>query len=283
MASYGFYTGTESFYQTITAAVADIAEHGFDSEERLETWVDRIRKAAVRSMVPERTLQAALNETLRSIFRAKVERGGVLKMHPDVSRFTLDKIAPRLRSELDRRIMASASLIRLNRAQAIDRTIQRFTGWATSIPAGGSGVVDRLKLKEQVRKPLASMPFEERRVAIDQGHKLVSSINSILATDGGAIAAEWHSHCREIGYNYRPDHKAIDKQVFLIRDSWAHQAGFVKAPADRFTDKIEQPAGLPFCRCYYRYVYALRSLYRIAPEMFTAKGLEELERVKVAA
>ena len=268
-----------SFYEILTAAIRYFSENGFDSEDSLSEWMLRIRQAAERSLTPLDKLQKELNNAFRTIYRAQVERGGLLKHHPGVSRFTLDKVSPRLRGELDRRIMASAQLIKLNRAQAVERTLQRFSGWATSIPDGGSDVVNRRGASQEIRKALAQLPFEERRVSIDQGHKFAANLNSILAVDAGALAGIWHSHKDEAGYNGRPKHNARDGKLFLVRDSWALNAGLIKSDGLKYTDQIEQPAEFVYCRCFYQYVYALR---RLPDEVLTQKGRDELARAREA-
>ena len=269
-----------SFFAVVTAAVADIAEQGFDSMERIAEWSHLIREAAIRTMTPPHVLEQALNDTLRGIFRSKIQRGAILRQHPGVSRFTLEKVAPKLRGELDRRIMASAQLIKLNRAQQIEDTLRRFSGWATSIPAGGTDVSMRREVKDQIRKPLASLPFKERRVIVDQSHKFTANLNNILATDGGAIALIWHSHWRELNYNYRKDHKERDEHIYLLRDSWAHEAGFVKPGDAGYYDQITAVGEEVSCRCYAQYLYALRS---VPSQMLTDKGRVELARVRMAA
>ena len=172
----GFYPSSGTFYETVTAAIADIVTNGFDSTDRISFWIDRLRSSAIRNMVSPAILERTLNDTMRAIYRAKIDRGGILKQHPGVSRFTLDQVAPRLRAELDRRIMASADLIKRNREKAIAETLQRFSGWATSIPAGGSDAVSRVDVKDDLRKALVSLPYRERLVATDQGHKFVAKI-----------------------------------------------------------------------------------------------------------
>jgi hypothetical protein len=276
----GFIRYEGSFYSVITDAINDLIANGFDSFDRVEAWVSRIRAAAIRNMVPEATLQRHLNETMRSIYRAKVERGGMLKFHPGVSRFTLDRVRPALRSELDRRIMASAQLIKLNRSKAIEETLQRFSGWATSIPAGGSDAVDRSETKTEMRKALASLPYRERLVATDQGHKFVANLNNILATDAGALAAKWHSHAGEAGYDARKSHAERAGKVYLIRGCWAQERGFVKPGDAGYYDDVTAVGEEVNCRCWATYIYALR---RLPADMLTVRGAEELERVKVAA
>ena len=160
---------------------------------------------------------------------------------------------PELHAELNRRIAASIDLIKLNRPQAILKTQQRFRGWATSIPPGGTPKEGKAKLKKveqkkELRKALASLPFEERRVAIDQSAKLFAAINTTVAVNGGAIGAYWQAHGpHQKGYDGRPAHNARDGKFFLIRNSWADKVGFVKPNSDGYTDEIEQVAELPFC------------------------------------
>lgn len=239
--------GRRGFYDTITAAISDITEHGFDSVARVEQWIERIRRAAVESMTPPLVLERALRDTMQAIYQRMIERGGIAKLHPGVARFTIDKVKPQLRSELDRRIMASASLIKLNQAEAVEKTVQRFSGWATSVPAGGSDAVSRSEVKAGIRKSLAQLPFAERRVLIDQGHKFTSALSNIIAVDGGALAAIWHSHWRQPGYHYREDHKERDKLVYAVRGNWAIEKGLMRKGPDGYLDDITQPAEEPFC------------------------------------
>lgn len=277
----GYYPGG-SFYTVLTAAINDLAAHGYDSAERVADWIRRIKEAAAASLTPSAVLDVALREALRSVYRREIDRGAILQRHPGVSRFTLQRVAPKLRAELDRRIMASAGLIKLDRERMIADTLDRLSGWATSIPAGGSDAVNRRALKERIRKPLASLPFQERRVIIDQSHKLVAAISETLAVDGGALAGHWVSHYTQRNYNYRPQHKHydVDDKLFIVRGNWALTAGLIKPDGQRYVDEIERPGQLPFCRCYYRWIYNLRSL---PADMLTVKGRAELERVKVAA
>lgn len=262
-----------NFYQTITEAIADIEDNGFDSQARIDEWMRKIDAAARASMMPADQMQDVLRRTMHSIYTKLVERGGITKLHPGVTFFKLEQVKPKLRAELDRRIMASAQLIKLNREQMIAKTLQRFSGWSTSIPAGGSKAVEKGEVKADLKKALKQLPFEERRVLIDQGHKFTSSLNNILAVDGGAIAARWHSHFRQAGYNYRPDHKERDGRVWMIRDNWALKAGLCKPGSNGYTDSITTPGEEVFCRCANTYIYSLRGL---PDDMLTNLGRAKL-------
>jgi hypothetical protein len=57
------------------------------------------------------------------------------------------------------------------------------------------------------RRAPSKVDYEARRVMIDQNHKLIANIDNVIATSNNAIAAEWHSHWRQAGYDYREDHK----------------------------------------------------------------------------
>lgn len=264
----------QSFQEVLTAAVDDIAEHGFDSVERVENWIRDLREAARRSLIDPTSLEDQLRAALAAKYRNLVDKGGVLKLNPGVQRFTIDRIKPELRSELDRRIAASASLIKLNRDEAIEKTLRRFQGWSTSIPPGGVSGETKTEIKANVRKSLAALPFEERRVIIDQGHKLTAAISEVVASNGGAIAGRWRSNWRQPGYNYRKDHKERDDVIFLVRDSWADAAGYVKkGRGGQYYDQITAPGQEPFCRCYMIWIYALRDL---PEEMLTAKGRQAI-------
>jgi len=259
---------TDAFQRVLTDAMADFEAHGYDSQARLQYWMGRLREAALSSMVPEHQVEDRIRKALGQIFQ-RLKKGGIAKYHAGVSRFTLENIAERARPELERRIRASADLIRLHRDQAIETTLRRFAGWASSIPDGSRRGVEKREAKTSIAKPLRQQSFEERRVAIDQGHKLAANINAVVAESNHAIAAEWHSHWRRKGYDYRKDHKERDGKIYVLRGNWAQQAGLMKAGPAGYLDEITQPGEEPFCRCFVRYIYNIRNL---PEDMLTQKG-----------
>lgn len=263
--------------ETIRAAVNDFAAHGFDSQNRINRWLEALEKAIRQSLKPPHVMEQTLRDALGATFKRLLEQGTILSRHPNVARFTLQKIAPRVRNELDRRILTSVNLIRLNRTESIEKTLRRFTGWATSIPAGGSDQVDKRKVKQDIAKPMQRLPFEQRRVLIDQGHKMTANISAVIATDQGAIACKWFSHWRQPNYNYREDHKERDQHIYLIRGSWAQDKGFVKPGPNGYSDEITQPAEEPFCRCRWVYIYNLRDL---PDDMVSNKGRDALAQIR---
>lgn len=273
---------SQSFYQVVTEAIRYYEEHGFQSAEQLEIWISKIRLAAAETLTPEHILNEELNRALSGIYKRLVEDGQILKAHQGVARFTVDRLRPTLRAELDRRLMVSRSLIKLNRKQMIEKTTQRFAGWASSVPAGGSRAVEVKDVKDNIRKALTSMPFEERRVAIDQGHKFVAALNEIVATDGGAIAMRWNSRWRSPGYQYRKDHKERDQQVYLLRSSWAKERGLIKPGPAGYYDDITKVGEEVYCSCFATWLYNLRDL---PADCLTKKGEEALAaaKAKIAA
>lgn len=264
----------DSFYQVVSAAIKDFAANGYDSEQRLDVWLDRIRRSAALSMTPPHVMQDQLRRTLMNVYTRMVENKGALKMHSGVGRFTIDRVKPQLRGELERRIAASANLIKLNRQEAMEKTLRRFSGWATSIPPGGSEAIDKKDESIIVRKALSSLPYAERRVMIDQGHRMIATINDVIAVDGGAIALIWHSHWRQSGYNYREDHKERDGKVYLLPNSWALEKSLVKPGPAGWYDQITHVAEEINCRCFAQFLYTLRSLPQ---DMLTARGKLALE------
>ncbi|MGH8321597.1 MAG: hypothetical protein ACRESI_06555 [Gammaproteobacteria bacterium] len=268
-----------AFDDTLKAAVTDIMENGYD-EARLLAWTQRLTVALVRSVVPMNEVLESMRMELERRYKGALVPAKIDRTHPGITPFTLAQVSPGLRAQLDERILASANLIKLNHEDSIRRTLQRFSGWATSIPVSGSTAQDKRKVARELKRGFASLPFTERRVVIDQGHKLTASINAVLAQDAGAIAAVWNSHWRELNYDYRRLHKKYDKQLFLIRDSWAHKDGLIRPAGHQYTDQIEAPAEMIFCRCWYTYLHRLNDL---PDAMITAKGKEYLLRRRRAA
>ncbi|HAF0915811.1 TPA: hypothetical protein G9F65_004527, partial [Salmonella enterica subsp. enterica serovar Braenderup] len=134
-----------------------------------------------------------------------------------------------------------------------------------------SGVVTT---SQHIAKSARQIDFEQRRVMVDQTHKLIANIDNIIATDGGAIAAVWHSHWRQPNYDYREPHKDRDLKTYAIRGNWALKKGFMKVGPAGYLDEITQPGEEVFCRCYLTYIYNVRSL---PDEMKTEKWRKFIE------
>lgn len=264
------------FDQTVDEAVDEMARTGFVSAERLAYWEERIRRAAEAER-PGARMEDILRDFLARSYDKMLARGVDPKLHKGIARWTLEKVRPELRAELDRRIMASANLIRLNKKKRVEETLQRFSGWSTSIPPGGSAEPEKRDAKDRIKKPIASLPFEERRCLTDQGHKLFSSLNNIVAEGGGAIAVVWHSRWRQPGYNFRAEHKERDGLVYGIRGAWSYEKGLTKKPDAGWYDEVTAFAEEPYCRCSGQYVYSLRELEKIAPDVLTTKGRAALD------
>ncbi|ELN0133859.1 hypothetical protein RY607_004570 [Raoultella planticola] len=275
----------KTFTRTVREAVKFFLRNGYTSQQELERWQSIIRQAAESETDDD--YMTMVSDRLRKTYDLQVSKAGALDRHKGISRFTLNYMEPKLRSELDRRILASADLIKLNRTAAINKTVQRFSGWATSIPVqdyvgGGLSPSSRSGVNyncDHIQKSAQQVDYEARRVMIDQSHKLIANIDNIIATSNNAIAAEWHSHWRQAGYDYREDHKERDKLVYLIRGNWAQKNGYVKAGTAGYLDEITQPGEEVFCRCYVTYLYNLRS---IPEDMLTQKGRKFLESMKAA-
>lgn len=156
-----------TLYEVLTDAVNYYVNHGWDSEKSLLEWCRKLRVAAQRE-TPDDTVA---RKHLTAIYSRLVIDGGALRDQPPdgPKKITVEKLKPEFRKELDRRIFASANLIKLNREQAIEKTIQRFQGWVTSIPPDGVSEIDRREVKSGFQKSVKDMDFISRRVAIDQG------------------------------------------------------------------------------------------------------------------
>lgn len=261
------------FGKLLREALKEFAEHGYRSEAELQAWLARLHGALDREMPNDDEVRRRLWMAFETVYHRLIARGGIEQWVPGVSRYTLAQVAPRLRADLDRRIMAGVGLIKLNKEQATAKTLQRFAGWITSIPAGGSGDVDLREAAAHIGKAPAQVRFEARRVAIDQGHKLAAAVAATVADGAGAIAAIWHSNWRRANYDYRPDHKARDGVVYAIRGCWAIEDGLMKRGKAGYLDDITQPGEEVFCRCTAQYITSLRDL---PDEMLTRKGQESL-------
>lgn len=272
-----------TFTRTVRDAVKFFLRNGYSSREELERWQALIRQAAEGETADD--YLAMVTRSLTKSYDLQVTRAGALKRHKGLTRFTINYLEPKLRTELDRRILSSVDLIQLNRRKAIDTTLSRFSGWASSIPTSDSIALTGVKgtmldTAQHIQKSAEQVDFEARRVMIDQNHKLIANIDNVIATSNNAIAAIWHSHWRQSGYDFREDHKERDQLFYLIRGNWAQKNGYVKAGPAGYLDEITQPDEEVFCRCYVTYIYNLR---RIPEYMLTQKGSKFMESMKKAA
>lgn len=270
--SQGRRKRNRTLHEVLTDAVNYYVNNGWDSQDSLLDWTKKLRVAASR----ETPNDDVTRKHLTSIYSRLVIHGGALRDQPPdgPKKITLDKIKPDLRKELDKRIFASANLIKLNREQAIERTVQRFQGWVTSIPPDGVTELNKNEQKAEIRKSVTDMGFISRRVAIDQGHKLASNVKYLLSVQGGAIAFKWHSPWRRPGYKFREDHKRRDTLIYLVRDSWAVEQGLIK-PVNGFYDEITAAGEEVFCSCQVFPIYAPQKL---PVEFLTEKGKREFNR-----
>jgi len=272
----------KDFTRTVREAVKFFLRNGYISRQELERWQSIIRQAAESET--DADFGGLVTRNLTHSYDLQIGRAAALKRHPGISRFTLNYIEPKLRTELDRRILASVDLIKLNRQKAIDTTLSRFSGWASSIPSADSIALNGIQgtLREtagHIQKAAEKVDYEARRVMIDQNHKLIANIDNVIATSNNAIAAIWHSHWRRPGYDFREDHKERDQLYYLIRGNWAQKNGYVKAGPAGYLDEITQPGEEVFCQCYVTYIYNLRS---IPEDMLTQKGRKFMESMKAA-
>ena len=265
-----------SFRRLLRLAIAHFTAHGYDSRPELEYWMSLLRMAAEGHLGSEREAKERIAREFGTLYKKYVDDGGVVKFVPGVGRYTVSMLAPSLRAELDRRILASADLIKIHRKEAIEKTLQRFSGWATAIPAGGTGVIDKREITAHICKSLADQKFEKRRVAIDQGAKLLANISDIVAVNNGAIAGIWHDRgAHDKNYNARKVHLARDGKIFLRKDSWAHEQGLVKPASVGYMEDVEMVGQLPYCACTYEHLLSPRQL---PDDMLTNKGRDWLKQ-----
>jgi hypothetical protein len=274
------------FQAVVREAVRYFTQHGYTSERALDLWAGRIAESAQGALVrPEeasaqiaRHLSAVYGRVMRKLPKhmQKLQSHTAVRMGPEMffrRIASLPELAHKMRNELDRRIAASADLIKIRREESLAATMRRFRGWASSIPPGGTPAPVRNET-ELIFKAFRQVRFETNRLNVDQGHKLNSSLNATLAEGTGAIAAMWHSNWRQVNYKYRPDHKDRDQQIYTLRGNWAQERGLMKPGPAGYTDEITQPAEEVYCRCWYVYIY---NLNRLPPVMLTEKGRKAIE------
>ena len=261
-----------TFQQVLTAAVADISSRGYSSEAQIAEWLRKLRRAAEAEMMSDAQVRQMVRTRLGAVYDRHLN-GGLAKGNPGVGRFTIQRLEPQMRAELDRTVAANIRLIKLDQTNAWAKTEQRFTGWTSSIPKGGSDIVEKRDVKAHISKPTREERYVARRCVQDQGHKMVAAISDIVARGSGAIAGRWRHHAPRPGYQARPDHVQRNNKIYAIKDSWAVREGLIRR-CDGYTDEITQPCQEVNCTCWYVYITDIED---IPEEFLTAKGREYLK------
>ncbi|CAB4132067.1 hypothetical protein UFOVP136_28 [uncultured Caudovirales phage] len=260
----------------IRSALDRVMEHGWTPE--LIALIASEYRQLIGSNAFNKSPQQSIEPYLNNIFKREIDSGNLLKRNPDIDRFTLERIKPQFRSMLEDRIKANIQLIKLERANSIDVSTARLSGWLMSF----NGVQEKLPPAKElpafqsITRPMREQKsYEHSRRAIDQGHKLIRAIDATIAEQGGAIAAVWHSHKKTAYYDARPEHTAREGEIYIYKNSPAIKNGLVKKGDNPyFEDLPDPPALLINCTCWAKSVYSLNGLYRIAPDRLTKKGLE---------
>lgn len=266
-----------TYNQEVRRAVSEMAD-GAVPLGGLEVWLERLRNAAMQSFKPINQVQENVESYFGSIFNRVTQQKLSGDTGKRVGRFTRHHLTEEAKAELDNKIITSVSLIKFNRDIAVADTMKRVVGWYSSIPPEGIPKDQKAEAVGDIQKALKQLPYKERRVIIDQGHKLASSLNEVVCRGSGAIAAIWHSHVGQINYNFRKDHAARDGRIFLLRGSWADKEGLVKPQGKvGYTDQQTMPGEEVNCKCRYQYLFNLQDL---PTEMLTKKGLEVLAKLK---
>lgn len=264
------------FNTLIMEALRYFATHGYTSEGALQDWLMRLHIVLERELPSDTWTRKQIGNALGVVFSREIKHG-IQKRVPGVTRYTLDRVAPSLRAELDRRIFAGADLIRLNKRAAVEKTLQRFSGWVSSVPSAGSAATatELREAAKEIGKSVRQVKYEARRVAIDQGMKLSASVAHVVAKAEGAIACVWHDRGEhDASYDARPAHLKRTGTLFLVRDNWAMNEGLVaKRGFEYYDDLTDQAAVLPFCSCYVTWSTSIRDL---PDTLLTAKGRESL-------
>lgn len=264
---------TDALREAIKAAKA-----GAPSATQVETWIIALRNALLASTPSDAAVDTGVRRALEAFAKRAASKTRIKRTQRgvDIGRFTIDRIAPEFRDDLDRKILESVNLIKLDRDRAVAETLQRFQGWLSSVPLSGADEPTR-KIAAHIAQPATRSRFEVHRVETDQGHKLMAAISETIAQQTKAIAGIWHDHgVVDKSYHARPEHVARSGKVFLLKKSWARDMGLVKPGAAGFYEDLpDKAAQLPFCRCWLEFLHDLDDL---PPDMLTVKGTKALER-----
>ena len=258
----------------IKDAFIEVARNGW-TPESIARLAGMFRNEALLTAFPQKPEQV-VKPYLDALFKKEIESKRFLKHHKGIGSFTVNRLMPDYRAMLDSMNRASIDLIVLERPNSIDVSTARFSSWLMGIPKGHQVIPDLYNLPavKAITKPIDNqLSYEHSRRAIDQGHKLLTNINTVTALQGGAFAGIWHAHAKTNSYDARPEHWARNENLYIMRDGWAHKEGLVKKTNGMWLEDIPDPPSVPVnCTCFWEYEYQLEGIADKYPEALTQKG-----------
>lgn len=261
-----------SFYTVLSEAIEDFLSQGCVSATQVAVWQARLKDAAEVGFRGDSS--EALKRTLSGVFDRLVVRGGFSRSHKGLSSTVVGRALPALQVELAKHQMAARAYLALQREEAVLTALRRFAAWAITIPLGGLEPPLRYRRKEDIKVSLKRLPLAESHAIVVEAGNLSRSLNDLLASEGRAIAAQWCAH-RAPGYAHRADHLERDRKVYIFRESWAWEAGFLRRPFGFVETSSERPGAKPGCRCSYTFFYSLEVLPK---DFLSAEGRAEIAR-----
>jgi len=259
------------FDEVLKEAVAHFSDKGYTSDSDLKIWIARLTSAMDEALEPTHVANQKMRIALSGVYEKMVTRGGAIKYHEGIKKGTVERLSGRARLELNKRIFVANEVISNRRLELKAKMLASFSGWISSIPNESViSAAERRDIELTIKAPVKQYGMSVRNVQIDQSTKLTAAINRVVADDGGAIAVEWHSDWQRAGYNYRPSHKARDRKVYMLPNTWAVKEGLVKPGANGVYGKdITEAAEEPNCQCHVIFIYNIK---RLPEDMLTSAG-----------
>ncbi|WP_254220276.1 phage minor head protein [Burkholderia multivorans] len=114
---------------TLTAIMRQFADSARSTND-LALAVTKLRELLQQSPQDKEEIQKRVRKTLTDIHDRELK-----KQPPSpTNTFTRARVAQSAQKLLDEKIVQSLSLIELNRTKSVETTVQRFVGWASSLP-----------------------------------------------------------------------------------------------------------------------------------------------------
>ena len=227
----------------------------------------------------------------------RYQKDGYKKYSKNLVGWRLKELKEKFRRELKKRIKLNADLIAPHKSDLKKLVEKRFVG----AMSGGKMSVKDLKSVLKLSATLKSQDKKVSNTLKDQKMKMISEFGRLTAEKYKAIGFEWSTRDDDLvvgnpGGHYpkvsnpqiHGNHYERDGKVFLFKDSWAVEKGYInKAYAGdengfEWAEDIEDGyPGMPInCRCEALYIYTLEELANdyYLDECLTPNGKKYLER-----
>lgn len=157
---------------------------------------------------------------------------------------------------------------------------EEVAGFLRFIPAKGTKDKVAKAMLADVKKSVKSLAKWNQLFYTYKAMSFPEEIEFLFTHQSDPIAAVWHFSSLDDQCDFRMehDHRALSGTIYLVRDSWAMEKGYLDKDSAPYIEDVVRPKQDIGCMCSLTWLYNLRDL---PDRLLTDYGHKVLEQVRV--